>query len=421
MSLEGCEVDTFRLEKYIGCGKIGYVYRAIRKDLDSEVAVKLIPGPPKKGWQTELKKVSKLHAIPGVVHFHGLGAGQIIHNGNTGLFQFTVWDYIPPGRNLKQYLQGTESFPVSFLLAVIEQVLHVLHACRAKGVPRHGDLHAGNILIGEQDDAVLDITLQAREPIYVSDFGYGTTGGDKRPKDDYLGLAAIADAIIDKVEWDEGNFTDRQMLYEIRTFISKHLCEPSVSERHLPRELLQVLRDFKNRALSPPPSDTLTKSGSPRPKSSQPLPPDIMKVGQFQVSEMLGDEWQLWKRLFVPSVPARSRILEPDISTVVTGPRGCGKTMLFRRLSERLSVECGPIDDLPDSSLFTGLYVNANDIADAFSDFPSLPSQEEARKLICYANLCILSDFLAVQSARRGKDSSGTSYFNHASVTCRQW
>lgn len=403
MSLKGCDVDDFRLDHYIGCGKIGYVYKAIRKDLESEVAVKLIKGTPKAGWQTELKKVSKLHAIPGVVHFHTLGTHHITHERRTEVFQYTVWDYIPPGRNLKTYLQEIQSCPVSFLLAVIERVLHVLHACRAKGVPRHGDLHAGNILIGEQDDAVLDNSLQAREPIYVSDFGYGTSGGEKKPKDDYRGLAAIADEIIQKVEWDEGNFTDRQMLYEIRTFVRKHLYETCLSERHLPKDLLQVLRDFRNRALAPSPSDHFAKGESPQPKSSQLPPPPIMKVGQFQVSEMLGDEWQLWKRLFVPSVPARSRILEPDISTVVTGPRGCGKTMLFRRLSERLSVECGPIDDFPDSSLFTGLYVNANDIADAFSSFPSLPSQEQARQLICYANLCVLSDFLAIQSARRGQ------------------
>ena len=402
-SLAGLEVDSFLLQKYIGCVKIGYVYQAIRKDLGSEIAVKLIPKKPKPGWQTELKKVSKLHAIPGVVHFHGLGTGSITHDGSTEVFQFTVWDYIPPGRSLRKYLEETPSCPVSFLLAVLEQVLHVLHACKAKGVPRHGDLHPGNILIGEQDDAVLDIALQAREPIYVSDFGYGTTGGGKRPKDDYHGLASIANAIIEKVQWDEANFTDRQMLYEIRTFIHKHLRETSLNERVPPRDLLRVLRDCKNRAFSPTPSDTISKTGSSHSIKSSSSPQEIMKVGQFQVSEMLGDEWQLWKRLFVPTVPARSRILEPDIATVVTGPRGCGKTMLFRRLSERLSVECGPIDDLPDSSIFTGLYVNANDIADAFSHFPLTPSIEESRKLTCYANLCILSDFLAIQSARRGK------------------
>src|ERR1700734_3477759 len=93
-------------------------------------------------------------------------------------------------------------------------------------------------------------------------------------------------------------------------------------------------------------------------------------VGQFQVSEMIGDRWDLWKRLFVPTVPARSKILALDIPTVVTGPRGCGKTMLFRRLSERLIVECGDVAELPVRGQFAALYVNANDIADAFARFP---------------------------------------------------
>jgi hypothetical protein len=125
--------------------------------------------------------------------------------------------------------------------------------------------------------------------------------------------------------------------------------------------------------------------------------------GQFQVSEMLGDEWKWWKELFVSTVPARSRILEPDIPTVVTGPRGCGKTMLFRRLSERLTVECGPVDSLPDAASFVGLYINANDIADAFAHFPEKPTDTDTAMLVCYANLCVLSDLLAVESARLAK------------------
>ena len=94
---------------------------------------------------------------------------------------------------------------------------------------------------------------------------------------------------------------------------------------------------------------------------------------------MIGDRWDWWQRLFVPTAPARSKILALDIPTVVTGPRGCGKTMLFRRLSERLMVECGKVADLATYGSFVALYVNANDFADAFAYFPNLPPQTMKR------------------------------------------
>jgi hypothetical protein len=118
---------------------------------------------------------------------------------------------------------------------------------------------------------------------------------------------------------------------------------------------------------------------------------------------MIGDRWRWWRQLFVPTVPARSKILALDIPTVVTGPRGCGKTMLFRRLSERLVVECGAVDDVAERAQFVALYVNANDFADAFAHYPPQPSAEDDARLTSYANLCVLADLLAVQSARAGK------------------
>ena len=73
---------------------------------------------------------------------------------------------------------------------------------------------------------------------------------------------------------------------------------------------------------------------------------------------MIGDRWDWWRLLFVPTVPARSKILALDIPTVVTGPRGCGKTMLLRRLSERLVVECEDVSQfahLTSLSPFTSM------------------------------------------------------------------
>jgi hypothetical protein len=55
-----------------------------------------------------------------------------------------------------------------------------------------------------------------------------------------------------------------------------------------------------------------------------------------------------------------------------------------------------------------GLYVNANDFADAFSHFPEQPKPPDEARLTCYANLCVLADLLAVQSARAGRSGERT-------------
>lgn len=395
--LAGERLDDFVLDEYVGCGKIGAVYRSHQQDIPSRtVAIKVVPGQPRPGWENEIRKVVLLADIQGVVHFHQVGEKRLTVREETNVFLFTVWDYIPPGTNLRQYLQG-KSCAASFAFAVIEQVLRVLHACATRNLPRHGDLHSGNILIGNTDPADVDSDGRQRDRVFVSDFGYGATGGRQSPKDDYRGLAEIFNELMSRLEWDRATATDKQALFQTRDLLAKLLGESAESDRRPPLEIFRAIREIRDRA-------RLSGSVGVQATVSEP-----MSVGQFQVAEMLGDQWARWKELFVPRVPARSRILEQDITTVVTGPRGCGKTMLFRRLSERLTVECGRPEGIPNADRFVGVYVNANDIADAFSRFRARPKPQDEDALVCYAHLCVLSDVLATQAAYVGKQGEPAS------------
>ena len=399
-SLKGQIVGDFELLKFVGAGRIGYVYKAQPKGYPGILrAVKLTFDKLKDGWEEELKKVMSLALVEGVVHFHSSGAITVTHDGKARLAQYTVWDYIHPGENLKDFLKREGQITTSFLHAVVERILHVLHACEEEGIKRHGDLHAGNILIGEASRSILDDSLNPRAPIYVSDFGYGTTDAVLKPKDDYEGLANIVNLMLEYVDRSKSSGTDRKFLSAMRDLLDKCLKESTLPKRQAPFEVLKALLTVKRSAqMGHNHMDPKSHLGLAAPASD-----DFSSVGYFQVSEMIGDRWEWWKRLFVPSVPARSKILSLGIPTVVTGPRGCGKTMLFRRLSERLVVECGDVEDLPVAKQFVGFFVNANDFADAFSHFPTDPSEEEQRRLFCYANLCVLSDVLAVQAARSAK------------------
>src|SRR2546430_17290325 len=91
-SLAGEIVEDYKLEAFLGKGKIGYVYRACsRRVSDWQVAIKLTPSRKiSDQWKNEIQKVSLLSTIGGDVHFHGIDTSEITSKNHTELVLFTI-------------------------------------------------------------------------------------------------------------------------------------------------------------------------------------------------------------------------------------------------------------------------------------------------------------------------------------------
>jgi len=354
-------MDTFDFNKFIGetingCiiekkldnGAIGTVFFAEDKANYLKRAIKVIPQKIISlllNWEQEIRKSNIIQPIDGVVKY-------ITHEKRTidgNEFVFIVWDYIE-SESLKNVIESNK-ITIQIIIDVIERALDVFDACKSHGI-QHSDFHAGNILVAYPNKSGLDRNTRK---IWVTDFGYGTFSNETPPLDDYKGLARIIQDSIDKIKLSNLEHDDRKKYKVLKYEFPKYLLEDNYLEGdHVrnPSILWQKLNQLFFE----------TDRGSNNKKS----------VGDYLAAEFIGDRWEEWKSLFVPKFLAADELLDRNIC-VLTGLRGCGKTMMFKRLSTQLIPYLGPAN-IPGEDNFICFYFNARNIAEAF---PWLPDREE--------------------------------------------
>ncbi len=144
----------YRIEKLIGEGGMGKVYRAHDKDLDRTVALKLVrsefasdPNSMQR-FKQELLLASKI-SHKNVLRIHDLG--------DVNGVKFISMAYVE-GRDLHELMQEAGRMPVKRAVHFAVQLCQALDAAHTEGVV-HRDLKPRNVLVDKEDQ------------IYVSDFG----------------------------------------------------------------------------------------------------------------------------------------------------------------------------------------------------------------------------------------------------------
>ncbi|MCV7206399.1 protein kinase [Mycolicibacterium peregrinum] len=152
----------YQLQKLIGRGGMGEVYRAYDSDTDRIVALKVLPPHLAQDSTFQERFRRESHAAAGVSNPHVVpihGYGEI--EGRLYLDMRLI-----EGRNLGAMLTKTgKPLDPAFVVGMVEQVAEALDGAHAAGLI-HRDVKPSNILIADNDF------------VYLIDFGLARTAGD---------------------------------------------------------------------------------------------------------------------------------------------------------------------------------------------------------------------------------------------------
>ena len=337
----------------VDSGNDGHLFRAHSNELGRDVACKIIPranllhdADGKEIWRAEVHKADALRS-PIVVRFEQIREWS---DPSAEIDCVVLISEFVEGPSLRNFIQrNREEISVAFIVDWLATMLNLFYEMAVRGV-KHGDLHIGNILV--EDRSTYDL-LNARYGFRVTDFGVAEAASDARFKDDYdqlaQGLAQLLEVVLPKYSTTcspkEKFFIDILRHH----FLERHLVERDVTRDPLarqPRELIQRLQQIDREF-----EDNTTQQES------------LVTPFDFLSCEQIGQASGLLQALYSDRFLGLSEI-EGRNNVVVTGPRGCGKTTVFRSLSleHRLRVrEADPI-----KVRYLGVYYRCDDLYFAF-------------------------------------------------------
>ncbi len=373
--------NGYKIISYVDKGKKGKIYKAKREDMNDILACKIIPiARLNQGWEREIEKVVRLRGIPNIVPYHSHGTEA---DKNNNQFLWVLWDFIN-GTNLKKFIDiSPRELNLAFIENIIETILNVLFACQAVDI-QHGDLHERNILIKDPDPRIPG----SPKTIWISDFGYGGSHNQLLPKDDFRQLFSVGSNLLKKLNPSDLNPRDRIMYKKLDEFLKKKVMESIV-------DIKKLIQEFKKL-----PVDAETESAAARRGE------EIKQPGDYLAAEALGNSVEEWRNLFVPEFLAAQDLLSRNI-TVLTGARGCGKTMVFRRLTAFMDKVINEPSRVKGADRFIGFYLNCRDLAEAFPWLPRKLKPGLQQQIMHFFHLAWLTEICKTLAVYReeGKNS----------------
>jgi serine/threonine protein kinase len=344
---------------HVASGNDGHVFKGFSSSLQKDVACKVIPrsnlihgptGEPR--WQAEVHKADALRN-PAVVKFERI----LEWNAGDCPCILLVSEFVQ-GPSLKTFVKESgDEVSMPFVVNFLATILNLFYEMKEKKV-NHGDLHLGNILVEDRSDFDL---LGPKYVFRVTDFGVADASSEQRFRDDYHQLADVVNGLLRLIKYTELAPKDKFAFKVIRDeFVGRSLVEHDLTRDAHARQPDQLLlrlqglgREFEKTIASD--EDALS------------TPFDFLSCEQIDTPAILET---LYSERFLGLKEIASRN-----NTVVTGPRGCGKSTVFKALSLEHKIKVGKSE--PSDLEYIGIYYRCDDLYFAFPRFAS-PDREDA-------------------------------------------
>ena len=343
--------DDLVISEYMDSGCNGHVFKVKSPQIEISFACKIVPAPNLEGhraktWLEEARKPNQLDNRA-VVKCNDVTSWN--PDDIEGEFAIFLYEYVP-GISLRQYISKNKNeVTISFIEEYLRTILSLLWEMEDKSIP-HGDLHEGNVIVAER----YKYDPNARESFRVTDFGVSAAYQPNAEVNDRLMVAQTLRRLLENTKYPSD--ARSRYLFDIlrNDFLGRYLIETDHLVSPVTAEAGQMLQ-----ALSNIDSDfNRKKATTTTTRFTDPF--------EYPSCEQMGHSNLLLKALYSEQFLGLRQIEGPN-NLVLTGPRGCGKTTVFRALSldYKLSVK----EDDPDLIRYIGVYYRCDNLYFTFPRF----------------------------------------------------